>query len=203
MTLRILILSFILSISLSVNAQSDKRYIALIYNPKVSYFSSDNTDFKNHRHFLIKNDIGFKLYFSKNEKFKFVTGLIYLNKGWKDEYIDLKVKRNYSFLTIPLIMDFRLLKIDKISFHLPVGLVPEILIDYDKKTNGGGQKFDIDSKYIGNWDNTSIHLGLRLDYELKKNIYLFLEPSLNYQISMNENRRLYDYGVEISIAYGF
>jgi len=203
MTLRILIFSFVLSIGLNVNAQSDKRYIALIYNPKVSYFSSDNTDFKNYRYPLIKNDIGFKLYLSKNEKFKFVTGLIYTNKGWKDEYQDLIVKRNYSFLTIPLIMDFRLLKKDKFSFHLPIGVVPEILIDYDKRIDNSEQKYDIDSKYIGNWDNTSFHLGLRLNYKLKENICLMIEPNLNYQLLMNEHRRLYDCGIEFSIGYGF
>lgn len=203
MTLRILIFSFIVIIGLNVNAQSDKRYITLIYNPKVSYFSSDNNDFKNNRYPLIKNDIGFKLYLSKKEKFKFVTGLTYSNKGWKDEYQDLIVKRNYSFITIPLILDFRLIKKEKISFHLPIGFIPEILIDYDKRTNNGKQKYDIDSKYIGNWDNTSFHLGLRLNYKLKENVCLMIEPNLNYQLLMNEHRRMYDYGIEISIGYGF
>lgn len=203
MALRILIFSFISIIGLNVNAQSVKRYITLIYNSKVSYFSSDNNDFKNKRYPLIKNDIGFKLYLSKKEKFKFVTGLIYTNKGWKDEYPDLIVKRNYSFITIPLILDFQLLKKEKISFHLPIGLVPEILIDYDKRTDNGEQKYDIDSKYIGNWDNTSFHLGLRLNYSLKENVCLMIEPNLNYQLLMNEHRRMYDYGIEIGIGYGF
>ena len=203
MKIRILIFFCILFIGIKVNAQSDKRCIAVIYNSKISYFSSDNADFKNDRYPLIKNDIGFKLYLSKREKFKFVTGLTYTNKGWKDDYQDLIVKRNYSFLSIPLILDFQLFKKDKISFHLPTGLVPEILIDYDKRTDNNGKKYDIDSKYIGNWDNTSFHLGLRFNYKLKENMCLMIEPNLNFQLLMNEHRRLYDCGLEFSFGYGF
>jgi len=203
MKIRLLIFFCFLSIGLKLNAQSENRYIALIFNPKVSYFNSDNADFKNNRYPLIRNDFGFKIYLSKKEKFKFVTGLIYTNKGWKDDYQDLIVKRNFSFLSIPLILDFQLFKKDKISFHLPTGLMPEILIDYDKRTENNEKKYDIDSKYIGNWDNTSFHLGLRLNYKLKENICLIIEPNLNYQILMNEHRRLYDYGLEFSFGYGF
>ena len=203
MVFRLLIIICFVNIGFKVCAQTDKRYITLIYNPKVSYFYSDNIDFKNNRYPLMKNDIGFKFYLLKNDKFKFVTGLIYANKGWKDEYQDLNVKRNYSFITIPLIFDFRFLDKEKLSFHLPIGLSPEILIDYDKKIDKGEQKYDIDSKYVGKWDNTSLHLGLRLNYKLSENISVMFEPNLNYQLLMNEHRRMYDYGLELSIGYGF
>lgn len=203
MKIRLLIFFYFLSTGLKLNAQSDYIYIALILNPKVSYFNSDNVDFKNNRYPLIKTDFGFKLYLSKKEKFQFVTGLTYNKKGWKDDYQDLIVKRNYSFLSIPLILDFQLFKKDKMSFHLPIGLVPEILVNYVKRTDNNGKKYDIDSKYIGYWDNTSFHLGLRLNYKLKDNICLMVEPNLNYQILMNEHRRLYDYGLEFSFGYGF
>lgn len=203
MKTRLLIFICTICIGFNVNAQTDKRIISVINNSKISYFSSDNVDFKNNRYPLIKNDIGFKLYLSKKEKFKFVTGLIYTNKGWKDDYQDLIVKRNYSFLSIPLILDFRLLRKDKISLHLPTGLIPEILIDYDKKIDNSETKYDIDSKYIGFWDNTSFHLGLRLNYNIKENFCLMIEPNLNYQLLIHDYRRLYDYGIEISFGYRF
>lgn len=203
MKTRLLIFICTICIGFKANAQLDKRIISVINNSKISYFSSDNIDFKNSRYPLIKNDIGFKLYLSKKEKFKFVTGLIYTNKGWKDDYQDIVVKRNYSFLSIPLILDFRLFEKDKISLHLPTGLIPEILIDYDKKIDNSESKYDIDSKYIGYWDNTSFHLGLRLNYKLKENFCLMIEPNLNYQLLMHEHRRLYDYGLEFSLGYGF
>lgn len=202
MKIRILFFFCVLSIAISVNAQSDNRCIALILNSKVSYFNSDNSDFKNDRYPLIKNDIGFKFYISKKEKFKFVTGLIFSNKGWKDDYQDLTIKRNYSFIAIPLILDFRLFKKDKISLHIPIGFVPEILVDYDKRTDNNGNKYDIDSKYIGYWDNTSFHFGLRMNFKLNEKLSLMIEPNLNYQIIMNEHRRLYDYGLEFSFGYG-
>lgn len=200
---RILFFCCILIFAIKVTAQSDNRCIALIFNSKVSHFNSDISDFKTDRQPLIKNDIGFKLYLSKKENFKFVTGLIYSNKGWKDNYQDFTVKRNYSFLSIPLILDFRLFEKGKISFHLPSGLVPEILVDYDKQTDNNGNKYDIDSKYIGYWDNTSFHFGLRMNYKLNEKLSLMIEPNLNYQLIMNEHRRLYDYGLEISFGYGF
>lgn len=203
MEIRILFLFCFISIVVSLNAQTDNRCVALILNSKVSYFNSDISDFKNDRHLLIKNDMGFKIYLSKKEKFKFVTGLIYINKGWEDDYQDFTVKRNYSFIAIPLILDFQLFKKDKISFHIPTGFVPEILVDYDKRTDNKGNKYDIDSKYIGYWDNTSFHFGLRMNYKLTEKLSLMIEPNFNYQIIMNEHRRLYDYGLEFSFGYGF
>jgi hypothetical protein len=65
-----------------------------------------------------------------------------------------------------LILDFELFEKDKIWFHIPNGLVKEILVYYDKQIDNIGNKYDIDSKYIGYWDNTSFHLGLRMNYNL-------------------------------------
>ncbi len=203
MRIRILFYLIVTSLGLNTIGQSDNKYIALVYNPKISYFSSSNSNYKDNRSPLLKNDIGFKLYLSKYGKVKFVTGLIYTNKGWKDKYEDATVKRNYSYLDIPLMMDFRLMKVGRLSFNLPVGLVPEILVDYDKKSISDDKKYDIDSKYIGYWDNTSFHLGLRLNYNLTGNFYLMIEPNLNYQVIKQELRRQYDCGIEFSIGYEF
>ena len=201
--MRIKVLIILIIIGLKVNSQLDKRFITFFYKPKVSFFSTDNDDFKSNRHPLIKNDIGINLYLLKKEKFKFVIGLIYANKGWEDEYYDLTVKRNYSYIDIPLVFDYILLKNKKLSIHIPVGLVPEILIDYDKKTKINDKKYDIDSKYIGKWDNTCIYLGLSLNYILNEKICVIIEPNLNYQIGMFEHRRFYDIGIKLGIGYGF
>ena len=176
-------------------------------NPNYSFFYTKKQYLKENSSALIKNNLGINISFSKNEKLKFWFGLIYENRGWKDEFTQnyTLIKRNYSYLGIPILLDIKLKKISNGKLYLKSGLIPEILLKYTKdiKTEDYHKKYNINTLYIGYWDNTSIFLGIGYDYFYNEKIFFSIEPNYSVEIlnySEYIPRRLYNFGLKFSIG---
>jgi len=162
---------------------------------------------------------GLSLDYRITDRFSFETGMLFSNKGYKDNLFvredendfqgkEMDIHYNFCYLEVPLKAKFYFTKLHGFSCYASAGFIPQTFISKNIKLENG-TRMDIypDGSVNSNSVNVSTFVGLGLKYNL--NSYLFLDVEAGYKhsiVPMNDEalkRYFYSLGLDFTLYYKF
>ena len=205
--------------------------IGISFSPDYSYRTLENNDGSSSSDMVIdlRNDIekskfgfttGLNLNIRLSGKTGFQTGLLYSNKGYKipkqatrlpipqpGQPTHFESKTNFNYLDIPLKFDF-ISGMGKVKFIIGAGVAANILLNNSEivtafYADGRESEFDQSDGFDYNKFTISSLASVGLEYQLKENIFLRMEPTFRYELlNINDypvTARLWNLGLNVGV----
>jgi hypothetical protein len=138
---------------------------------------------------------------NKNDRIYYSTGSPNLNSNTL-EVNSGEITQNFEYIEVPLILRYRLID-RKIGFNLLGGLSTNLLIGSNTyyRTKGNREKIG-ETTDIKPFNYSSV-IGLGLDYEISKHLYINMEPTFRYYLnSINQSSVIRSYPYSIGVFTG-
>jgi len=207
--------------------------VGFSFSPDYSYRTLKNNDGNpsldvaiDHRNDIEKSKFGFTTGLNLNirlsDKVEFQSGLLYSNKGYKipKQATDFPVPdpslathfeshANFNYLDIPLKFNF-ISGMGKVKFIIGAGFAANILLNNSEKVtlsyaDGSEKEFDQSDGFDYNKFNISSLVSIGLEYQMKENIFLRMEPTFRYELLKIDDypvtARLWNLGLNVGVYF--
>jgi hypothetical protein len=220
-TMKSLLLSALLLLTIIVNGQENKLSIGIAGSPDFYKYQFKSIPGFAHAY---KTKTGYSLGLSMNynfvEKFSVKTGLLFSTKGYILEYSwapaefnDPLIPResgiNLSYLDIPVLAAYDFVDSDKLSIYASAGIVAGFLVN-EKEISTMGDGTDKETDFSGtlyNQDFNKILLAINIEpglkYSLSKKIFVSVAPYLRYGLNKISDEVLESNPWSYGASFGF
>ena len=163
---------------------------------------------------------GLSLDYRITDRFSFETGMLFSNKGYKDNLLvredendfqgkEMDMHYSFCYLEVPLKVKFYFAELYGFSWYASAGLIPQTFLSKKIKLENGMDITTIypDGSVKSNSINVSTFIGLGLEYGFNPHLFLDVEAGYKHSlVPVNDEalkRYLYSLGLDFTLYYKF